>query len=132
MTRKLVNMTIILGGSKMSDFTENTGNRKEEILERSRNTFMDEGIDNAELRGYRLGTIVSMLMIIVLTGLSIFTRQFALISTMAVIFGAPFCVKNIVIYHFSKRKLHLFFAIGMVIVFVGNSIFLVLTILRGL
>jgi len=116
----------------MSNFTEKNVNRKEEILERSRNTFMDEGIDNAELRGYRLGTVVSMVMIVFLTGFSLFSRQFVLISAMAVIFGAPFCVKNIVIYHFSKRKLHLVFAIGMVIVFIGNSIFFVLTILRGI
>jgi len=115
----------------MSDFTENNRNLKEELLEKSRNTIIDEGIENAELRGYRLGTIVSLVMTVVLSGFSIFTRQFALIGAMAIIFNASLCVKIIVVYHFSKRILDLVFVICMVIIFVGNSIFFVLMMLRG-
>ena len=116
----------------MSNLAESYGNRKEEILAKSRNSSNDEGIDNAELRGYQLGNVVSIVMMVVLTGFSLFIRQFALSSAMSIFFCAPLCVKNIVVYHFSKRKRHLVFAIGMAIVFVGNSIFFILLVLRGL
>jgi hypothetical protein len=116
----------------MSSKQENYEKRKEEILEKSRNTYLDEGIEIAELRGYRFGTVISIVLLVFLTGFSIFIRQFAMIGAMSVFFSAPLCVKNIVVYHFSKRKLHLVFAIGMAILFVGNSIFFVFTVLRGL
>jgi len=116
----------------MTRTLENYTNRKEEILAKSRNTIIDEGIDDAEFRGYRIGNVVSIVMIVVLTGFSLFIRQFVMTIAMSLIFCAPLCVKNIVVYHFSKRKLHLVFAIGMAIVFVGNSIFFILFVLRGL
>ena len=116
----------------MSNLAENYGIRKEEILEKSRNTLIDEGYENAELRGYKVGTAVASVMTVFLLGFSVFTRQFAMIYPMLAIFFAPLCGKSIVIYQFSKRKLYLVTAICMAIVVVGNSILFALSLLRGL
>ena len=65
MTIKLVEMTIILGGVFVSNSIESNGSRKEEILARSRQSNKDEGMEHAEIKGFklgeRIGSVVAMI-----------------------------------------------------------------------
>jgi len=112
MTRILVKMTIILGGPKMSDFTEINGKRKEEILEKSRKTIKDEGFENAHLRGINLGVIITTLAIgAPLFVISIITNQMAALGAICTINGIFLSIRKFIIYRFTKKKSYLIWSI---------------------
>jgi len=115
----------------MSNFTENNGNWKKEILERSRNTIRDEGLVNAKLRGYKIGIVISSVVITILIGFSYFTWQITFIYAMSAIFFAPLIGYSIAVYKFTKKRIHLVTFICFTISITINSFLFIICVLRG-
>ena len=127
MTSKLVIMTIILGGSKMSDFIENNGNRKEEILERSRNTIRDEGLVNAHYRGLNIGMLITTLAIgAPLVVICFITLQSTALNAILTINSIFLTVRNIFLYRFTRKKIFLISAIILGITGVSTFVMFIL------
>jgi len=91
--------------------TELSEARKKEILEMSREANRDEGMENAELKGFRLGeytmvaVAVPILVIALFHSLSIFYAVGACL--VAFVLG-----QSIMEYRFTKRTYHLIWVIG--------------------
>ena len=111
----------------MSDFIENNGNRKEEILERSRNSIKDEGMENAGLQGLNYGVIITTLVIgAPLFILSIVTNQMTALSAICAINGSFLSVRKYIFYRFTKKKLFLIWTIVLGITGVASFVMFVL------
>jgi len=122
-------MTIILGGSKMGDFSKNNGNRKEEILAKSRNSRNDEGMENARLRGLDLGIIITTVIIgFPMFVLSIIANKMIVITTICALNGTATSVRNLIMYRFTRKKRYLFWAISLGIVGVGSFVLFILDV----
>ena len=91
----------------MSNLPESKGNRKEEILEMSRQLKQDEGVEHAELKGFRSGWLkthiitIPLLLFFVLTGQTV-----AGAGVLAVTAGFEFG-HQLEIYRFTQKKSHL-------------------------
>ena len=102
----------------MSNSTNNNAKRKEEILEISRKSKEDEGIDFAKKKSEKLGMFV-VLTIVFSIAIPIFALRMServdLIFAMgAVVFGIVFA-ETFTTYRFAGKRTHLVWAIGMLI-----------------
>jgi len=104
----------------MSTLTEsNTGNRKKEILEKSRRARKDEGLEFAELRGHQLAAIGAF--IIAGAPLIIYSILFgrtiiALVITAFI--EAYYACLHVVAYRLTKKNKYIFYAIMCVVCFI--------------
>jgi len=99
-TRKLVKITIILG----EDFMSNNHERKEEILERSRNAKKDEGAEHAYDKGHRLAYQLVYYMILVISVYAVWVGDMALMFSQGVVLmmgPIGICIER---YRFCKSK----------------------------
>ena len=105
--------------------------RKNEILEKSRQSKQDEGVENARMRGFKFGDRVATWVVgIPLSALSAFTGQYnvawALLTYMAVFeFGAA-----VTTYRFTKNKIYLIIAVGMALFTVFTTFIFVSNVLE--
>ncbi|MCL2372845.1 MAG: DUF6442 family protein [Defluviitaleaceae bacterium] len=84
--------------------TEYNGNRKEEILARSRQSKKDEGVEHATIKGLKLGEITGGAMAMVLVFLAFFLGQpVAFFAIGAVIFALAFG-QSLAVYRFKRTK----------------------------
>jgi hypothetical protein len=96
----------------MSNLAESYGNRKEEILERSRNASNDEGAENARLRGVDFGLIIATLAIgAPMFVLSIVTHHMIALASICALSGTASSGRNFVMYRFNRKKANLIWAI---------------------
>ena len=96
----------------MNDFTENIGNRKEEILEKSRKTIRDEGYENAHFRGLNLGVIITVLAVgAPMVVICFITSQTTALNAILSINNIFLTVRFIFLYRFTKIKKYLFWVI---------------------
>lgn len=105
--------------------------KREEILERSRNAREDEGIDFAKRKSEKLGMVV-LLIIIFTVATPIFVlrvpERLDLVFAMgAVVFGIVFA-ETFTTYRFARKKSHLIWAVGMLIMIFHNVIAILLSL----
>ena len=96
----------------MSNLAENYGNRKEEILERSRSASNDEGVENARLRGLDFGMIITTLVIgAPMLVLAIITNQMTALAAICALSGTVSSGRYFIMYRFNRKKRHLLWAV---------------------
>jgi len=125
-------MPIKLGGGFMSDLSEDYGKRKEEILERSRNTTNDEGLENAKKSGIDWGLIFSAVSVAIpLLVFSIITQQYLVAYAIFAMNGAFIAGRFFTIYRFTKNRQDIIFTlIGVISAICGIATF-VIEVVRG-
>ena len=107
LTTILVENTIILGEVEMNNSPGNNEIRKEDILEKSRRLKQDEGVEHAELKGFRSGWLKTHIFILPLILFFGFTGQtVAWLGIVSVTAGFDFG-HQLEIYRFTKKKSHL-------------------------
>jgi len=117
----------------MNSTQENYGNRKEEILERSRNTIRDEGYENAKMRGINWGAAISAASVAVpLIIFSLFIRQYLVIFAILAMNGAFLAGRFFTLYRFAKNKENIFFTLCGVISAICAIASFVIWVVRGL
>ena len=117
----------------MNNLSENYENRKDEILERSRNTINDEGYDNARKRGIDWGIAISAASTAVpLLVFSVFTQQYSVIFAILAMNGAFLAGRFFTIYRFAKNKQYIFLTLCGVITAICSITSFVIWVLRGL
>ena len=117
----------------MSSPTEsNSGNRKEEILEKSRQARKDEGVEYAELRGHKVAAnfaflVAGMPMIIYST---LFGETLVVLALTTFIEAYYACL-HAMAYRLSKKTNHIFWAAVCIVAFIF-CVFLFVRIAMGL
>jgi len=92
----------------MSDTAESrSDSRKEEILAKSRKSRSDEGLEHAQLKGFKLGEYTSMAVALPLILFAFFTRELALFTALGIVVFAYVFGQSLSVYRFTKRKYHL-------------------------
>lgn len=86
--------------------------QKDEILERSRNERKDEGMENAENRGRKIGFIIFVCLFIALTLFNIMRGEFRTQHAISVLFWAFLSAEAYGKYRFAKNKAYLVTAIA--------------------
>jgi len=86
---------------------ENNGNRKEEILARSRKTLKDEGMEYAEMKGFVLGERIGSVAAIVLIALAFFIGQAETIFAIGTVIFAMVFGQSLTVYRFKRTKYYL-------------------------
>lgn len=102
---------------------------KEDILERSRQSHKDEGMEYAENQGHKTGFIVFTLLFAVLAILSLFFWQIGTLYAISSLFWTHFAAEAYYKYRFTKKKKYLITAVfGSIaaIISVANFILVVL------
>ena len=108
--------------------------KKDEILERSRKANEDEGIEFAKKKSEKLYSVV-MLIIAFSTLIPIFVlqmpeRQDLILAMGAIMFGLVFS-ETFATYRFAKRKSHLIWAIGMLIMTIFCVVMIQISLWHG-
>lgn len=85
--------------------------KKEVILEKSRQSHQDEGMQYAESQGHRAGYIALSILYIVLSVLSLFFWQIETLHALSALFFVFFCAEWYAKHHFTKKIKHLIAAI---------------------
>jgi len=91
----------------MSDLMDNNGNRKEEILARSRQSLKDEGLEHAEKKGFYLGELIGSVFAMVLIVLAFFIGQAETIFAISTVVFAVVFGQSLTVYRFKKNKYYL-------------------------
>ena len=119
----------------MSNFASDNGSRKEEILEKSRKSKEDEGIDFAKRKSEKLGMIVLLVVIFSIALPIIILRMYERVDLIfamgAIVFGIVFA-ETFTTYRFAKRKSHLVWAVGMFIMMVHCVAMIIFSLFHGL
>ena len=110
----------------MSNSTKsNYDSRKEEILAKSRNSKGDEGLEHAQLMGFKLGEYTLSAVGIPLVFFTFFTRELAIFLALGIVLFAYVFGQSLSVYRFTKKKYHLawvvlsaIFAIYMIVDFI--------------
>ena len=107
---------------------------KQEILEKSRKSKVDEGMEHAKSRGHRVGWIVFLIIVVPIIGpITIFQMQdrFDLLHALgAIAFGLCF-TETFSTYRFCKKKSHLAWAVGSFIMTVVCTILIWISVWQG-
>jgi len=90
-------------------------NRKEDILAKSRKSRIDEGLEHAQLKGFKLGEYTSAAVTLPLILFAFFTRELAMFSALGIVIFAYVFGQSLAVYRFTKRKYHLAWVILSVI-----------------
>jgi hypothetical protein len=85
---------------------------KEEILERSRNEKADEGMENAENQGRKIGFIAFVFMFLVLIIYNIFLGQLDTFYALSALFWVFLSVEAYGKYRFAKKQTYLVITIA--------------------
>jgi len=92
----------------MSDSAKNPNiSRKEEILARSRRSRSDEGLEHAQLKGFKLGEYTSAAVSLPLVFFAFFTKELVLFIALGIVIFAYVLGQSFTVYRFTKRKYHL-------------------------
>ncbi|MCL2397707.1 MAG: DUF6442 family protein [Defluviitaleaceae bacterium] len=91
----------------MNNFTESGENRKEEILAKNRQAKKDEGLENAKLKGNRLGEYTMSAVGIPLVIYSFVAGEIATFWAVGAIVFAFVLGQSLTVYRFTRRKYHL-------------------------
>ena len=86
---------------------EDNKNKKEEILERSRKSGKDEGLDFAEMRGNKIGVVIFAVIAFILAVFS-GPDQIKVVYTIAALSFSVVLGSTFSMYRFSKKKIYLF------------------------
>ena len=90
----------------MNNLTKNN-NRKEEILEKNRQSKKDEGLEYAQSKGNTLGEKILSVVSLPLAFYSIFIGEFAIAWAIGAMAFAYVLGQSISVYRFTNRKYHL-------------------------
>ena len=88
----------------MDNSTESYGHNKEEILARSRQSKKDEGVEHAEIKGFRLGERIGSVTAMFLVVLAFFIGQAETIFAIGTIVFAAVFGQSLTVYQFKKSK----------------------------
>lgn len=110
----------------MSNPTNNSDNKKAEILEKSRKSKQDEGLEYAEKRGNKIGVIVYAVVAAILLIFSIPDRM-DIVNAIASLSFAWVVGGTFSHYRFTKKKSYLIYAIGSAIATIAYALMVVLS-----
>jgi len=99
----------------MSDFTENSGSSKEEILAKSRSAKKDEGLEHATLKGNKLGEYTMAAVVIPIMVFALFSQAFTVFLAVGASIAAFTFGQCFMEYRFTKRKYHLVWTVFMIV-----------------
>jgi len=125
MTIKLVKKNIKLGVDFMDNFMENNVSRKEELLAKSRQVGKDEGVEHAEVQGFKLGERIGSVAAMVVIVLAFFIGQAETIFAVGTIIFATVFGQSLTVYRFKKTK---YYSAWVVLGIVGTVYFFMLFI----
>jgi hypothetical protein len=108
----------------------NNEKRKEEILAKSRMSKRDEGMENADIKGTKIGVIAYAIISFILIIISI-PNQMNVVYTIAAL-SFTFCFGGTVShYRFTKNKLYLLGAVWSVIAAITFALMVILSVVKG-
>ena len=108
----------------MNNTMESNGNRKEEILAKSRQSQQDEGIEHAIRKGAMLGNYYTTGVGFALVIFSVFTQQTLIMYAVFILMGANSFGDFLAKYRFFKQKRYLIGVILFGVIFSGIFAFL--------
>jgi len=88
----------------MDNSIEGNGYHKEEILAKSRQSKKDEGVEHAEIKGFKLGERIGSVVAIILVVLAHFMGQAETIFAISAIMLATIFGQSLTVYRFKKSK----------------------------
>jgi len=91
----------------MDDTMHNNNTRKEEILAKSRQSKKDEGMEYAEVKGFKLGERTGSVAAVILIALAFFIGQAETIFAIGTIIFAAVFGQSLTVYQFKKTKYYL-------------------------
>jgi uncharacterized membrane protein HdeD (DUF308 family) len=108
-----------------------TDNRKTDILEKSRRSRSDEGLEFAQVKGFKPGEYTLTVAAVSLIFFSFFTKELAVFLALGILIFAHVFSQSLAVYRFTKRKYHLawvilsivctiHFTVDFILLFSGN------------
>ena len=104
---------------------ENNVSRKEELLAKSRQVGKDEGVEHAEVQGFKLGERIGSVAAMVVIVLAFFIGQAETIFAVGTIIFATVFGQSLTVYRFKKTK---YYSAWVVLGIVGTVYFFMLFI----
>ena len=91
----------------MDNSFESNGYSKEEILAKSRQSTKDEGVEHAEIKGFKLGELMGSIAAMILIVFAFFIGQVETIFAIGTIAFATVTGQSLTVYRFKKSKYYL-------------------------
>jgi len=88
----------------MDNSTESNGHHKEEILAKSRQSKKDEGVEHAEINGFKLGERIGSVTAMIIVAIAFFIGQAETIFAISTIVFATVFGQSLTVYRFKKSK----------------------------
>lgn len=113
----------------MSDLPNNSESKKTEILEKSRKSKLDEGMEYADLRGTKTGIVIYAIVAAVIIGFSI-PDHIIVVNAIASLSFAWVVGGTLSYYRFTKKKAYLLCIIASIAATIAFTLMVVLEAIR--